>query len=197
MYEVFVATCRIEQRTFRSLHCLARIAVLSAVSLIKDVTGRTALFLFTGNDLSISEFYMLLYRVFDASFSSLLTLALCYYAFRVARSIVKSLQFQQKNSTSMSSSSSNAVGGFAISGLVFRSPLFRIVLSVAAMQCAIFFYHLTIVLAYRPVKEDMSVLDQGPTIEEYQPFWSLRTDHQIIPQCLSFLGMSLIYLSRL
>ena len=154
------------------------------------------MFLFIGND--HLEFYMLLYRVFDASFSSLLTLALCYYAFRVARSIVKSLQFQQKNSTSMSSSSSNAVGGFAISGLVFRSPLFRIVLSVAAMQCAIFFYHLTIVLAYRPVKEDMSCSDQGPcTMEEYQPFWSVRTDHQIIPQCLSFFGMSLIYLLRL
>ena len=188
LYELFLCTCRCEKRVYSWIGCLARIAVASAVSLVKDVMGRTVMFFFIDvkRGTTPTEFNLILYRVFDASYSFLLTIAVGFFSVRVAYSTTKSVQFQQNNSSAQKTKSSCG------------NPLFRIVISVMLIHCAIFAYDLAMVVGYMPDKEDKTCLRLSPDcfLEMFLPFWTMDTPHKIVQQFLSLMEILFIYLSR-
>ena len=185
LYELFACTCRCEVRSFSAFDCGLKIALLSSISFVKDVFGVTIQFLLLDDRFEVSAIVTIINRVVDASFSFLLTLPVLYLSVRVGHSAVKSVRFQQQNSSAGASS-------------VLAHPLLRIVVSVALVQIITFVYYLIKVVAFIPKHElrEEEWKEEGAIKWWKEAFWSISTPHCVMPQWFSLLGIVLMFLSR-
>ena len=196
LHELFVLMTALEVVPFCWTRCLGKIAAISCIGWIKDVTSRLAQFFIAKNG-SVNILVSLLHRVIDAIFSFLLAIPIAIYAGKVIRIILKSQCFQRMNSSKVKQP-------------IFRHPVMNVVVSMVTAHLLAFSYYLAIVIWFAPNDNIGSASCVGSNqdggggdgsgeicIDKVDFFfWSVTTDHQVMPQFFVLLGILSIYLSR-
>ena len=138
-----------------------------------------------------NEINLILHRIFDASLSFFLTLAVGFFSLRIVHQIVKSAIFQQTSSSSTTKAAKSTCG----------NPLFRILVSMALVHGAIFAYDLAKIVGYDPENKNQSSFVRCWSLEcfleNFIPFWSLETEHNIVQQILAMVEITFICLWRM
>ena len=139
-----------------------------------------------------NEINLILHRIFDASLSFFLTLAVGFFFVRIVHQIVKSANFQQKASSSSTTKAAKSTCG---------NPLFRILVSMALVHGAIFAYDLAKIVGYSPKNKIQSSFvgcwSLECFLENFIPFWSLETEHNVVQQILAMVEITFICLWRM